>query len=191
MLDYLLHLSHQPAWIFVAIILASYVLEDLAIITAAVMAVDQIISVPLALYAILIGIISGDVVLYGPGYILTNNKIFKQWIIKKNRQKHFATFFGHNLIKDILIIRFIPGLRFLCYTSCGVFRAHFGKFIIGVTMSAVIWVLVVFTLIYQLGSSVLLEYSGFKWLLIPMALLLLIYSNKKIMLRIKKQSNLV
>ncbi len=187
MIDYLLNLSTQPAWIFLAIILSSYLLEDVAIISAAVMAADQMISVQLAVYAILIGIISGDIGLYLLGYLLKKHSVFQQWLVKKNRQQHYATLFGHNLIKNILLIRFVPGLRFVCYTSCGLFRAHFGQFIIAVTVAGVIWVFAVFTLIYQLGSSIWLEHSDWKWILIPVVLMLLVGTNRQIMRRIQLQ----
>jgi len=193
-IEYILKLSEQPVWIFTGIILASYLLEDLAIISAAVMAADQIIPVPLAVYAILIGIISGDIGLYALGYLLKNNRRFQQWLSRKNRQQHYDSLydslFCNNLIKNILLIRFIPGLRFLCYTSCGLFKAHLGQFLIGVSLSGFIWVLGVFTLVYQLGSSAWLEYSDFKWLLIPIALIFLFVSNRQLMRHMQQQKNI-
>ena len=187
MIEYLLNLSTQPIWVFISIVLASYVLEDLAIVGAAVMAADHMIPVPLALYAILVGIITGDIGLYVLGYLLKNNKTFLKWLEKKNRQQHYDAMFSENLIKNILLIRFVPGLRLVCYTSCGLFKAHFGQFVLGVTIACVAWVLFVFTLIYQLGSSAWLELSDWKWLLIPLAILFLYMSNRRIMRSLKQQ----
>ena len=181
-------LSVQPAWVFLVIVLASYVLEDLAIIAAAVIAADQIIPASLAFYAILTGIISGDIGLYFMGHLFKKYPRFNQWLNKKQRHPHYEKFFKTNLIKNILLIRFVPGLRFVCYTSCGIFRAHFGQFVLAVTIAGTIWVAVVFTLIYQLGSSSWLEYSDWKWLLIPVALFLLIMINKQLMQRFVKQT---
>lgn len=190
MIDYLLSLSTQPLWVFIYIVLASYILEDLAIVSAAVMAADQMIGVQLALYAILIGIITGDIGLYVLGYLLKKHGTFQRWLEKKNRKQHYDTLFGTNLVKNILLVRFVPGLRFICYTSCGLFRAHFGQFLLGVLLAGLIWVPVIFTLIYQLGSSAWLEFSDWKWLLIPLAISLLYISNRSIMHSLKKQGTI-
>ena len=180
MLDYLLSLSTQPIWVFIAIVLASYILEDLAIVSAAVIAADQIIPAPLAVYAILTGIISGDIGLYFIGYFFKKHSSVSQWLDKKNRVQRYDGLFKTQLIKNIILIRFVPGLRFVCYTSCGVFKAHLGQFIMGVTIAGLFWVSVVFTTIYQLGTSSWLEYSDWKWMLIPVALTLLLISNRQI-----------
>lgn len=187
-MDYLLSFSTQTAWVFLVIILVSYVLEDLAIIAAAVIAADQIIPATLAFYAILIGIISGDIGLYFMGYLFKKYPRINQWLNKEGRQPRYETIFKTNLIKNILLIRFVPGLRFVCYTSCGIFRAHLGQFVLAVAIAGIIWVTVVFTLIYQLGSSSWLEYSDWKWLIIPIALSLLIVSNRQVMQRFMKQA---
>lgn len=187
LIDYLLSFSVQPAWVFLVIVLASYILEDLAIIAAAVIAADQIIPVPLAFYAILMGIVSGDIGLYLIGHYSKKHPALNRWLNKNNRQQRYERFFESNLIKNILLIRFVPGLRFVCYTSCGVFRAHFGQFIVGVAVAGILWVSAVFTVIYQLGTSSWLEYSEWKWMLIPVALMLLIVSNRQIVQRFQKQ----
>lgn len=187
MIDYLLSLSTQPAWVFLVIVLASYILEDLAIIGAAVLAADQIVPMPLAVYAILTGIISGDIGLYLLGFYAKKYPRLNNWLEKKSRRQRYEKFFESNLIKNILLIRFVPGLRFVCYTSCGVFRAHFGQFLFAVTLASSLWVLVVFSVIYQLGSSSWLEYSEWKWMLIPVAVLLLVISNRKIMRQLMPQ----
>lgn len=190
MIDYLLSLSTQPIWIFASIVLASYILEDLAIVSAAVLAADQLIAVPLALYAILFGIITGDIGLYALGFFFKNNKSFQKWMEKKNRQQHYDFIFSKNLIKNILLVRFVPGLRFVCYTSCGLFRAKFGQFIMGVTLAGLLWVPIIFTVIYQVGTSAWLELSDWKWALIPVAIALLYISNRRIMQSLKQQETI-
>ncbi len=181
MTDYILNISIQPAWLFVAIILASYLLEDLAIVSAALLATEQMISVPLAFSAILIGIISGDLGLYAMGYFARHNK----WLMRKveavtpdHRYYHLAT---DNLFKNILFVRFVPGLRFIFYTACGLLRVRFMHFFYAVSLSTLAWVSVVFSLIYLPGSSEWAENSPLKWLLIPLAMLMLYFSNRHTM----------
>ncbi len=53
--------------LFLGVVLLSYLLEDLAIVTAATLAVEQVIPTPLALLAIFTGIATGDIGLYWLG----------------------------------------------------------------------------------------------------------------------------
>ena len=186
MIDYLLNLSTQPTWIFVGIILASYVLEDIAIVGAAILAVDQLISVPLAGSAIMIGIISGDIGLYTMGYIVQKHPGLKQWLVNKDSQNKFTTILDSNLIKNILFIRFVPGLRFVCYTSCGLFNVNFKYYVLGISLATSLWVMLVFTVVFQLGSNVWTEHSQWKWLLVPLAMVVLYFSNRQCMRNLKQ-----
>jgi len=189
-LDQLLAYAGHPLFMFIAIILASYVLEDLAIVSVAILAADNIVSIPLAATAILAGIISGDIGLYLLGYLAQTHQGLRNHLFKKRNLERFRPIFKTNLVYNILIIRFVPGLRFLCYTSCGLFRAHFWHFVLGVTIATGLWVAVVFSLIYQLGSSTWLQYSHWKWALVPVALLLLYFSNRYFKGRLEKEYSL-
>lgn len=185
MIDYLLNISTQPAWIFVAIILSSYILEDLAIISAAMLAADQLISIPLAVSAIMIGIISGDIGLYIMGLWARSHERLTEKLLKKDRHEYLSNILNGQLLKNILLIRFIPGLRFLCYTSCGLFKVHFGRYTLGISLAAFLWVLVVFSIIYQLGSHAWFEHSKWKWSLVPVAMLMLYFLNRRTMQNLK------
>jgi len=184
--DYLLSISIQPVWLFIAIILVSYLLEDLAIISAALLATEQMISVPLAFSAILIGIISGDLGLYAMGHFARQNK----WLMRKvegsnpdNRYYHLTT---DNLFKNILFVRFVPGLRFIFYTACGLLRVRLMHYLSAVSLSTLIWVSFVFISIYLPGSSEWAENSPVKWLLIPLAMLMLYFFNRHAMQNTKR-----
>lgn len=178
MIDYLLNLSSQPAWIFVAIILSSYLLEDMAIVAAALLATEQLISVPLAVSAIMIGIISGDIGLYIVGYIANKHQGLKRKLLSNARHDYFSNMLNRHLLKNILMIRFIPGLRFVCYTSCGLLNIHPGRFVLGISIASALWVSVVFSVIYLMGSNTWLENSHWKWTLVPIAMLILYFFNR-------------
>lgn len=185
LIDYLLNLSTQPAWIFVAIILSSYLLEDLAIISAAILAADQLISVPLAASAIMIGIVSGDIGLYFMGYLARQHAGLRKRITRSERHDLVLNNINTNLLKNILLIRFIPGLRFVCYTSCGLLNIHFWRYVLCVSLATALWVVVVFSIIYSLGSSIWVENSHWKWLLVPVAIAMLYLSNRHFIHRLK------
>lgn len=159
----------------------SYILEDLAIISAAILAAEQMISVPMAATAILCGIISGDIGLYFMGYLAREKTALKQKLTRHNRHQLLLKAIDENLFVNILLIRFVPGLRFICYTSCGLFKIDFFRFTLSVTIATSIWVMIVFSFIYQLGSSSWLENSYWKWAIAPVAIAMLYFSNRQYM----------
>jgi len=181
MIDYLLSFSSQPAWIFFGIILASYILEDMAIIVAALLAAEQLISVPMAATAIMTGIISGDIGLYILGHFAKKHHFIKQKLIKNERHLKYSNIFNTHLLKNILFIRFIPGLRFICYTSCGLLNINIGRFIFGVALATALWVSVVFSIIYILGANTWTANSHWKWAIAPVAMLMLYLFNRHYM----------
>ena len=62
--DFLLNISDTPAWLVIAVIVSTFMLEDLAIIAAAMLAVSQKISPEIAFTAVCTGMLIGDTALY-------------------------------------------------------------------------------------------------------------------------------
>jgi len=162
----------------VGIVLLSYLLEDLAITTAATLSALGELPPILALLAIFIGIVTGDLGLYVLGrytrkirwlrYRALTNTSFKV-VRKKLTQRAFLNLF---------LIRFIPGLRTIGFTLSGFLAIPVPLFLSAVLLATSIWTLVVFTLIYLLGSSVFMPLSELKWAVIPLAFGLLFLINR-------------
>ena len=162
----------------VGIVLLSYLLEDLAIATAATLSANGDLLPSLALMSIFIGIATGDLGLYVLGryarkvrwlrYRALSNSSFKV-IRQKLTQRAFANLF---------LIRFIPGLRTIGFTLSGFLAIPLPVFFSAVLLATSIWTLLVFTLIYQIGSSVFMQLSELKWLLVPVAFGLLFLMNR-------------
>ena len=164
--------------IFIGIILLSYLLEDLAIISAALVASDGLILMPFALLAIFIGIASGDLALYWLGKLAHRSRGLRYRLLRHNSMKLVRQKLGAQAIGNIFVIRFVPGLRSLGYTLCGFFHINLWQFLVSVLLATALWTGVVFTVIYQLGSVPWLENSTYKWLLAPLALLVLWMLNR-------------
>jgi len=180
MFEHLLEISAHPVWVFMAIVLASYIYEDAAIVFAALLAADGTTSLSLAFSAIAIGIITGDLGLYGLGYLAQRFPSLRRRLFGQDQGDRFLPLFRLNFIKNILLVRFAPGLRFLFYTACGLFKANVAQFIVGVSVATALWVSVVFTLIYLLGATVWQQYGHWQWTLLPVILLLLYAANRKV-----------
>lgn len=165
-------------WLCVGIIVLSYLLEDLAIITAAVLAAQGTLSFPLALLAIFIGIASGDIALYylgkycqhfrGVRYRALTNRYFR--LLRKRFRK--------NAFLNLFIIRFVPGLRSVGFTLSGFFSIPILTFFLAVIFATAIWTLLVFSTIYYLGMTSWIQSSQHHWVLVPIALGVLYILNR-------------
>jgi membrane protein DedA with SNARE-associated domain len=164
--------------IFLSIILLSYLLEDLAIITAALLAVDNTISPVLALLAIFIGIATGDMGLYGLGMLANKWRGLRYRLLKNRGMRIVRARLRHHPIWNIAIIRFIPGLRTIGFTLSGLYRVNFVQFMFAVLFATAIWTALIFFCIYQLGSISWLSDNEWKWVIAPCALLALWIINR-------------
>lgn len=163
---------------FMAIILLSYLLEDVAIVTAAGLASQQLMSPEMALLAIFVGIATGDIALYYLGkygrrvrmlrYRALTNKSFRFL----RRRLHQGAFF------NLFLIRFIPGLRTIGFTLSGFFAIPFAVFFSAVMAATALWTVCVFFVLYSVGSSAWLQVNGYQWLIVPVAIMLLWLINR-------------
>lgn len=174
-----LNSGEQPVgWLMLAIIALSYLLEDLAIVTAAGLAVQKVMPPELALLAIFIGIATGDLALY---YLGHSGRYFRGVRYKALTNRHFRALHHRlhkNAFMNLFIIRFIPGLRTVGFTLSGFFSVSIPVFLAAVLSATAIWTCLVFSIIYYLGSSAWLQATQYQWAVIPCAVLLLITANR-------------
>ncbi|MDF2184735.1 DedA family protein [Grimontia hollisae] len=170
-------LTLSPVTLFFAVILLSYLLEDLAIITASVAAAQGVMPVSLAFGAIFVGIATGDIGLYSLGlwarrWRTLRGGLLTQPSVRVIRRKLRAHAFG-----NLFLIRFVPGLRFVGFCLSGFFRVGLKPFLSAVLMATALWTVLIFTLVYQLGGIGWVNHH-LNWGLIPIAVLLLIAVNR-------------
>jgi membrane protein DedA with SNARE-associated domain len=176
-LEALLNYSSNPAYLALAIVVISWIWEDAAVISGALLASDEHMGIILALAAVFIGICSGDLALYYMGRLAHRWRSLRAWILTNPKSRSLSRKFRRRTATNILIIRFIPGLRTLGFTMCGLWRVSLHRFLMAMIGAGVVWVAIVFTAVYQLGSSDWLQNSYWKWALMGFALLLLIVNN--------------
>lgn len=168
------------AWLFIGIILLSYVLEDLAIVTAAILASQGNLPISWALLAIFIGIATGDLALYGVG---RSGRRFRCVRLKLLKMPYFPMAkqrFETHLFLNLFIIRFVPGLRTVGFTLSGFMALPMSLFFGAVVTATALWSGLVFGIIYTFGQQAWLVATQYQWLLIPFALLGLFGVNRLI-----------
>lgn len=173
--------------IFIGIILLSYLLEDLAIITAASLSAQNIITPTMGLLAAFIGIASGDLGLYFLGRLSTRFRLLRYKTLTNTHLRYLRKKLQSNPMLNLFIIRFIPGLRTVGFTLSGVFHIRISTFFISVMSATAMWTAIVFPSVFFLGSSSWVKTSEHQWLLIPIMTLVLFATNRLARKKISKE----
>ena len=179
MLNTLLYWSENPFIIATAIIFLSYLLEDAAIVGAALLSVDGALPISIAIAAVFIGIATGDVALFYLGR--WSHKI--RWVqtrLAHPKVQFIQTKLRKNAFLNVFLIRFLPGLRGTGYLVCGVLDIKPLTFFLAVGSATLLWSILIFSSIFALGDAFWLTDSIWRWLLAPLLILLILVINRTI-----------
>ena len=164
--------------LFIGIIILSYLLEDLAIVTAATLAVQDVMPMGTALFAIFVGIATGDLGLYFMGKSAQRIRWLRYRMLQYQRVRLINRKLHQNAFLTLFIVRFIPGLRTVGFTLSGFIDIPVLRFLIAVISATSLWTILIFGSFYQLGNVAWLKDSHIIWALIPVGLCLMWMLNK-------------
>lgn len=171
-----------------AIILCAFVLEDLTTIIVGVLAADGLISIPLALLSIYIGILLGDSALYSIGAFARTHKRLARYI-DHDFTASFRSWLQDRYAVIIFSGHFVPGLRFTTYVASGFFRFPLSEFIPKAITSGLVLGTVLFFLSYWFGS-VTSEWIGpARWGIVVIFLFVLFFIGRYNLLVYQAQKN--
>ncbi len=125
-MDYLSLIGH-PVLFPVAVILATFLLEDPTTIGVAALINNGEVSFAGGFFPLMIGIFLGDLGLYGLGVLIR----------KGFRRSHQIPLSPGVLA--IVLARFVPGMRTVTFTSAGIKQFPVFKFILLIFPSSVVW----------------------------------------------------
>ncbi len=186
MIDLWLEVIQNPYLLALLIIISTYLLEDAAIVSAALLSTDGMISPFLAFYALFIGIFSGDLGLYAIGFLMKKSTTFKNWI-GQNKIDVARNWLNRRMILTVFLVRPVPGLRFPVYTACGFVGLPFNRFFYMVLIASIAWTGTIFSGVFFLGKSFWPNLSSWKWLLLLIFIGLLIYGGRVINSRLSRK----
>lgn len=169
----LLALGTNPWAIAAAIILATFVLEDVATIAAAVLAADAMISPWAALAALITGIFVGDLLLYGLG-AAARTRDWARRLIGEKRMEKGRNWLKRRYVSALIGARFMPGLRLPTYTSSGFLALPFLPFA-GVSAGATfVWTTTIFSIVFFFGVMTVDSLGMWRWSIAAVALILVL-----------------
>ena len=141
----LLALGSSPWAVALAIIAATFVLEDVAIVAAALLAADGTIPPSLALAALVAGIFAGDLALYGLG-AAARSQPWAHHFIGERRMKKGRAWLKRRYISALIGARFMPGFRLPTYAASGFLQLPFLPFATVAAFAGFVWTTIVFML---------------------------------------------
>ncbi len=187
MLDSLLSYSDSPYWLVLIVIISTFMLEDLAIIGAALLAASGKMMPELAFAATCVGMLIGDTALY----LLGRWAHYWPWLARHCR---------HPLIDrqvrplqqapwhQLALIRCMPGLRTFGYIACGVARVPGWTFTVANVVSVLIWAAGLFGVAFWLGQAYAEQLQAWLWWLLPVAVVLFFLGQKRLRARIEAEA---
>jgi len=121
--------------LFVALLLGSLgapIPEEIPIVTAGVMAHEQVVHWWLALAVCVVGVLSGDLVLYGAGRrwgARVLERPLVRCLLDPARQQELAARYRRHGVLIVFAARHVMGLRAAAFVTAGIVRLPFWKFL--------------------------------------------------------------
>jgi membrane protein DedA with SNARE-associated domain len=151
--DSILYGNHPPAIIALALILTTFLLEDVAIAAGVALAVQGVLGWGESFAAVAFGIALGDVLLYGLGKLAVQWPWLYQHYLR-HRHNRLEKFIHERLGFAVILARVIPGMRLLTYVYCGYIKAPFISFAAWVTLSVIVWTAGLYLLSLSIGQVI-------------------------------------
>ena len=137
-------------------------LEDAATILAAMDVQADKVSMAVALLALYLGIVLGDLGLYGLGRLAVMTPWAKRWA-PPDRFGRSGTWLRSHVFTVVFISRFLPGARLPTYTACGYFRADVYRFALAAIVATSIWTTMLFGVSLHLGRYMAAHLGTWRW----------------------------
>jgi len=184
---YLEPYAASPWLLAILLLLATFVLEDVATSAAALLAANGDISVVLAFGAVLLGIVLGDLGLFAAGR-LAQRLAWVQRLLTRKGVLATGALVSRNYVGSILFARFMPGMRLPAYTGMGALKLGFKTFATTVVLAVGAWTSLLFWLVYKLGGAAEQLLGQYQWLGVAGVLLIAFMAPKLIAKVLQKSS---
>ncbi len=145
-----------------AIIIGTFILEDGATAAAAMSVQSGGVHMPVALVSLYLGIVLGDVGLYGLGR-LAFHVPWARALIPEQRQDRGRQWLERHVFKVVFVARFLPGVRLPTYTACGFLGADLKKFTAAAIGATLIWTTALFLVSLRVGKLLVEHLGAWRW----------------------------
>ncbi len=154
--------GHDPIIQGVLILLGTFVLEDAATILAAMDVQVGQVTLAVAIVSLYLGIVLGDVGLYGLGRLAVITPWARRWA-PPERFGRSREWLQTHVVKVVFVSRFLPGARLPTYTACGYFRTSLSHFALAAIGATLIWTTLLFGVSLHLGRYLAEHLGVWRW----------------------------
>jgi membrane protein DedA with SNARE-associated domain len=140
----------------------TFIHEDAAIIAAGFASVENGLPLPFAYISIYLGIVIGDMFIYGLGRLAQTNKWLRTKIIGPKVER-IRLWLETHLVRVLVICRLTPGLLFPTFVACGWFKIPFWRFTTVSIFAGAIYSSIVLTIVILFGNIVLFHMGYWTW----------------------------
>lgn len=141
----------SPLFLFGALVIATFVLEDVATVAAGILAGRMSIDPTVAIAAVIAGTIAGDLALYAVGRWLGTSRLATRMRAKSDGRFE-ERLRRHGLIA-VAVARFVPGTRLPIFFGSGVVRTPFVMLTLVIVGTTLIWTPALFVASSQAGDA--------------------------------------
>ncbi len=152
------------SWIKESIIIffLTFIHEDAAILAAGFSKVEQGLPLLYAYIPVYLGIVAGDMLIYGLGRLAQANRWLKSKIIGPKVERVHLWLDNH-LVRVLVLCRLTPGLLFPTFVACGWFKIPFWRFSMVSIIAGAVYSSIVLTIVVLFGDLVLFHLGYWAW----------------------------
>lgn len=136
--------------------------EDAAILAAAFSTVEHHLPVWMAFISVYLGIVTGDLLIYGLGRLARKSK----WLCSKiigPKVERVRLWLESHLVRVLILCRITPGILFPTFVACGWFGIPIARFAIVSILAGAIYSSIVLTIVILFGNIVLNHLGYWAW----------------------------
>ena len=146
--------SVDPLFLWFSIFFITFVLEEGAAAFAVMLALSDMLSLPLATTAVYCGVVTTDVGLYGLGYSASRFKWASRWI-DGHKIKRAGEWMGPRLLPAVIMSRLLPWMLPPTFIACGFLRLPFKQFFWFASSTGLVWTAIVISALLGFGNILL------------------------------------
>jgi membrane protein DedA with SNARE-associated domain len=168
------------AWLreSVVIFFLTFLHEDAAILAAGFAKVEHSLPLLYAYIPVYLGIVCGDVLIYGMGRMAQTNKWLRSKIIGAKVER-VKLWLETHLVRVLVVCRLTPGLLFPTFVACGWFKIPFWRFTIVSILAGAVYSSIILTIVILFGDLVLFHLGYWAWATLAVIVIFVTVRNSR------------
>jgi len=156
--------ANEPVLLVLVIVIATFILEDVATVTVALLALHMMIDASIAVAALVAGTILGDLAVYYVAKRLAHVPLVAR-LLGGAAVRPVLGWLERNALAMVLIARFTPGLRLPVFAAAGSLGVPVRGFAVVIALSTLVWTPGLYWAASSLGMASLEWLGALGWLL--------------------------